>query len=178
VTEIIKELLPIFYHPVSIIFGRSFGSHFEKIFMTAKRIVQVAQTTKNAEFTQRVAAYEGILEQLQVDIYSFIHSIAKDDTSGHLEQTLEWYVNLLKFLHYREALDVQKLLIPFDEKERMTIIEEVNSVLQYNQIEEGSKLLSFTKPKPTHIKKLTPSFLEMMRKRLVYKPPGTMEPMA
>lgn len=130
-----------------------------------KSIVKVSEASKGQDVTERIAAYEKALEKMQYDLYGFIHSVFVHD-KGEIRKTIEWYIDMLQFVHRREAIDVQKLLLPLTEEQREEIKLEVDTVLEYYKISQQTGAPPAERPVVEKTKIIAQPFYSLMKIRL------------
>eukprot|EP01112_Ceratiomyxa_fruticulosa_P020907 TRINITY_DN724_c0_g2_i1.p1 TRINITY_DN724_c0_g2~~TRINITY_DN724_c0_g2_i1.p1 ORF type:complete len:696 (-),score=147.31 TRINITY_DN724_c0_g2_i1:130-2217(-) len=134
---IIRELLPVIYDPIISVFVKAnAGSHFGKMFQLVRRMVEVGEKIKQEKIEDqevRTSMLHEVLDIFTQDLWDFLHALAKaDDEKGEvLQSSLKWYVQMLQFVHRREALDVQSLLLSVDETTKANIIKEVDGEIEY-----------------------------------------------
>jgi len=166
IVTLIKEMWSIFDEPLAVLCRSNLGSHLERLLKGVKEIVKVSEASKQADIEERLEAYNVVLQQVQDDLYSFIHNIAKRDT-GAFQQTFQWYINILKCIT-GEPLDVQSLLQDLPELEQTQVLAEVHAIVEYqNLVLKGQKPMR--RPLDPTLRKLVPAFSEMVRTRLPQK---------
>lgn len=74
---------------------------------------------------------------------------------------------MLRFVHRREALDVQQLLQPLTQAERDDIIKELDNVLEYYNTVEKTGKPPASRPIVKATESLKSPFMDMLRARLV-----------
>jgi len=137
IVGIIRELLPVIYDPIiSVLVKANAGSHFVRMFQLVKRMVEVGEKIKREKIEDqelRTTMLHEVLEIFTQDLWDFLHALSKADSEGGkvLQSSLLWYVRMLQFVHRREALDVQSLLLNIDETTKENILKEVDGEIEY-----------------------------------------------
>jgi len=165
-TEILREVIPIFYGPFSILFCRSdIGSHFKRFTQVVKRLIKVAEDAENHDLAHRQAAYEPVMAEMLDCLFQFVHGAAIGDSGQSIQSSIQWYIDFLRFIHRREVLDVQALLSLLSEPERKAAIAETTALVEYQKL-CAANTPPKDRPAVVVIPKLVPAFLAQMQKRL------------